>query len=223
MTLPNGKRMPFYPNDMKALLSLMWANSTVQDNVIFEGNKCNKKKPEKDKFGRYIDLEIDRDDTTLVPRCADVHPGIFHGALVNVVGIEGRSIVVDVHAEAAIGNQPVSGYEMTYFNPKTGKEGALINSIMSRVELGKDDPLSVSRNPESTHIVGVHVKLKYVDWEFAKKKETNSESDDKIKKIEFDYDLEIDQNGKVVGGQWRNGKKLTAGDNHGKTNQPDFF
>src|SRR5690606_24999070 len=53
--LPNGKILPFYPDDIKALISLMYANSVVQDNVIVEGLRCDDKRPERDKFGRYID------------------------------------------------------------------------------------------------------------------------------------------------------------------------
>jgi hypothetical protein len=223
VTLPNGKKMPFFPNDIKALVALTWANSTIQSNVIFEGNRCNKKNPDQDKFGRYIDIEKDRDDTELLPRCADVHPGIFHVAMVNILGVEGRSFVVDHNPEAAIANQPVSGYEMTYFNPKDGKEGTLANSVIARSAYGDKDPYAVSRNPESTYIVGVHTKVKYVDWEFPKKKETNSASDDKIKDFEFNYDLELDASGKVVGGQWRVSKKGGNGLFGGKTKQPDYF
>ncbi|WPU63628.1 hypothetical protein [Peredibacter starrii] len=222
VTLPNGRKLPFYPNDIKALISLMWANSTIQSNVIFEGNRCNKKNPDKDKNGRYIDVEKDRDDLELIPRCADVHPGIFHVSMVNILGVEGRSFVVDKTAEAAVANQPVSGYELFYYNPKTGKEGPLSDSVISRNEYGEKDPFRVSRNPEAVSIVGVQVNLKYVDWEFPKKKELNSELDDKIKSFTFNYDLEINSKGNVVGGQWRVNKKGGQGLG-GSTHQPDFF
>jgi hypothetical protein len=223
VTLPNGRKMPFYPNDIKALISLMWANSNLQSNVIFEGNRCNKKNPDKDANGRYIDVEKDRDDTTLLPRCADVHPGIFHVSLINILGIEGRSFIVDKTAEAAIANQPVSGYELYYFNPRNGKEGPLSEAVISREAYGNKDPFRVSRNSESTHIVGVEVKLKYVDWEYPKKKETNGPADDVIKDFSFTYDLELNAEGKVVGGQWRVARKGGAGVLNTKTRQPDFF
>jgi hypothetical protein len=223
VTLPNGKKMPFYPNDIKALVSLMWAHSTIQSNVIFEGNRCNKKNPDQDKFGRYIDVEKDRDDKELIPRCADVHPSIFHVSMVNILGVEGRSFVVDKTAEAAIANQPVSGYEIIYFNPKDGKEGSLSESIISRADYGSKDPYEVSRNASATQIVGVEVKLKYVDWEFPKANPTNFESDDKIKDFSFRYDLELDPAGKIVGGQWRVGKKGGSSIFRAKTHQPDFF
>lgn len=223
VTLPNGKKMPFFPNDIKALISLMWANSTIQSNVIFEGNRCNKKYPDRDKYGRYIDVEKDRNDTELLPRCADVHPGIFHVSMVNLLGVEGRSFVVDHNPEAPIANQPVSGYELTYFNPMTGKDGPLSSSVLSREEYGDKDYFSVSRNAEATHIVGVEVKLKYVDWEYPKKAETNYPSDDKITAFDFTYDLELNAKGKVVGGQWRVSRKGKQGIFSSKTGQPDFF
>jgi hypothetical protein len=224
VTLPNGKRMPFYPNDIKALISLMWANSTIQSNVIFEGNRCNRRYPDRDKYGRYIDVKKDRDDQSLIPRCADVHPGIFHVSMVNILGLEGRSFIVDKTAEAAVANQPVSGYYLSYFNPKTGRRGPLYTSVLSRASYGDKDPFKESRNPDSTHIVGVDVTLNYVDWEFPKKASRNSALNDKIKGFSFTYDLELDQQGNVVGGQWRVNRKvnrkniLTA-----KTHQPDFF
>lgn len=218
--LPNGKKMPFYPNDIKGLISLMWANSTIQNDVIFEGNRCNQKSPATDFYGRYIDIEIDKNDSVLLPRCADVHPAIFHIALINILGIEGRSFVVDKEAKAAIGNQPVSGYELEYYNPKNGKAGSLSEVVLSTREY-KKDPFKVSRNPETTHIVGVSMKLKYVDWEYPKKHETNGNVDDKISEMKFNYDLELNERGEIVGGQWRVGK--TSIFNLGGVNQPDFF
>ena len=44
-TLPNGKKLQIFPSDIKALASMMWANSTIQDNVLLEGNRCNEKNP----------------------------------------------------------------------------------------------------------------------------------------------------------------------------------
>lgn len=221
--LPNGKNMAVYPNDVKALASLMWANSTIQDNVLFEGNRCNKKNPDKDKYGRYIDTEIDQNDKELLPRCADVHPGVFHTTIVNVMGIEGRPIVLDHNAKLPIANQPVGGYELEYFNPKDGKEGPLATSMISVRDYGDKDMYKENRNPETAFIVGVAMNMKYIDWELPKKKETNSPADDVIVDYKFLYDLEINAAGKVVGGQWRVTKKGGTALFKNSTNQPDYF
>lgn len=222
-TLPNGKRMPIYPSDLNALASLMWANSTIQDNVLFEGNRCNKRNPDKDKHGRFIDLEPDQNDTEVLPRCADVHPGVFHVTVMNVMGIEGRPIVLDHNPKLPIANQPISGYELTYFNPKSGKDGTLRETMVSVEEYGDKDPYKANRNPETAYIVGVAMNMKYVDWELPKKKETSSPADDKIVDYKFNYDLEINRRGQVVGGQWRVSKKGGRGLFKQSTNQPDYF
>jgi hypothetical protein len=222
VTLPNNKKMPFYPNDLKALISLMWANSTVQDSVIIEGLRCNRKSPKKDEFGRYYDTKLDKDDTTLLPRCADVHPAVYHTSIVNILGIEGRSFVVDKSAKASISNQPVSGYEYNYFNPETGKDGSLEASTLP-VAKYTDDPFKSARNADTKYIVGIAMTLKYIDWEDPIMHETNSAADDKVSDIKFNYDLELDDNFKIIGGQWRVNKNGTARVIKNSTNQPDFF
>lgn len=222
VTLPNKKKMPFYPSDLKALISLMWANSTVQDSVIVEGLRCNRKRPKKDEFGRYIDTKLDKDDKSPLPRCADVHPAVYHASVVNILGIEGRSFVVDKSAKASIANQPVSGYEYSYYNPDSGKDGTLESSTIAVANYPKD-PFKSARNPETRFIVGVSMKLKYVDWEDPILQETNSPADDKISEFKFNYDLELDGAYKIIGGQWRVDKDGSSRVFGNQTNQPDFF
>ena len=86
--------------------------------------------------------------------------------MVNLIGVDGRSFVVDINPKAAIANQPVSSYEIEYYNPMTGEEGNLRSSAVSVREYGDKDNFAVSRNPETTHIVGANVVLNYVDWEY---------------------------------------------------------
>ncbi len=222
VTLPNKKKMPFYPNDLKGLISLMWANSTIQDSVIVEGLRCNRKSPKKDEFGRYIDVELDKGDKVPLPRCADVHPAVYHASVVNILGIEGRSFVVDKSAKASIANQPVSGYEYTYFHPESGEEGSLEASAVSVANYAKD-PFKAARNVETKYVVGVAMTLKYVDWEDPIMHETNYPSDDKISEFKFNYDLELDSHFKIIGGQWRVDKNGSSRMFKNMTHQPDFF
>lgn len=222
VTLPNGKKMPFYPNDIKALISIMWANSTIQDAVIVEGLRCNQKRPDKDEHGRFIDTEIDQDDKSLLPRCADVHPAVYHSSIVNILGVEGRSFVVDKSSKASIANQPVAGYEYTYYNPENGKDGSLEASALSVANYPKD-PFKDARNVDTRYIVGVAMTLKYTDWENPVMHETNYASDDKISDMKFNYDLELDENFKIIGGQWRVSKDGSSRLIRNTTHQPDFF
>lgn len=222
VTLPNGNEMPFYPHDIKALVSIMWANSTIQSDVIFEGNRCNRKRPAKDKYGRYIDLQMDNTDTELIPRCADVHPGIFHTAMINILGVEGRSFVVDQHAEAAVGNQPVAGYSYSYFNPMTGKVVDFEDAIVSLDDY-ENDPFYESRNPEAKKLIGIDMNLDFVNWVFPNAAQTDAPEFDEMGKMKFRYDLELNERNEIVGGQWRIQRNGKAGAFKKGSGQPDFF
>lgn len=222
-TLPNGRNLPFYPNDIKALASQMWANSDVQNHSLNEGGRCNVRNPDKDKFGRFIDTKVDpQDNGVLRPNCADVHPAIFHTFIVNYLGIEGRSFVYDHNPKAPIANQPANAYGYTYFNPMTGKAGSLAISMVSREQF-KKDPFAISRNPEATHIVGIEMNAQYVNWEKAVKKVENSATDDEIIDNVFMYDLELNSQGEIVGGQWRVTKDDKQVHVAKSANQPDYF
>lgn len=223
VTLADGKRMPFYPNDLKALISLLFANNDLQTDIRFEGLRCDDKKPDKDAYGRYIDKKIYKGNSVHTPNCADVHPGVMHVAIANVLGIEGRSFIFDKDPTAPVANQPASGYELTYFNPQTGKDGSLEQSMVP-VWVFPEDPFKTARNSQTRSIVGIEMKLKYIDWENLVYEENNSSADDKVKDSKFIYDLELDARGNIVGGQWRVRKdSKKAGIGSSGVNQPDFF
>lgn len=226
ITLPNGKRLPFYPDDVKALVSLMFANSVVQDNVVVEGLRCNEKNVRTDEFGRNIDRLPVKEGEEVQPRCADVHPAVWHASLVNLTGVQGRAFVVEIDYHATVNNHPLSGYKFEWFNPKTGKTGDLGASIVNLVDL--KDAYAASRSPHAVKLVGVDMKMLYTDWQNPKEEETDSVENDKIKGQKFMYDLELDAQGNIVGGQWRAQRVLEVRRNSDDTQperieQPDFF
>lgn len=223
-TLPNGKQLPFYPDDIKALVSLLFANSVVQDNVIVEGLRCNDKRPSQDEFGRFVDNMPKKEGEPVLPSCADVHPGVWHASIVNLLGIQGRSFVVDVDANATVNNHPMNSYTHEWFNPSTGESGDLASSVISLE--GYDDPYKNNRSPFAKRLVGVEMEIEYLAWTLPKDRETDGLENDEMDKKKFMYDLELDEQGNIVGGQWRAtktarrfGVKAVAP----KIAQPDFF
>jgi len=220
----SNKKISFYPNDVKGLVSLLWANSLIQDKVLMEGYRCNTNKVKKDKYGRYIDKKPETAGEDWLPRCADVHPALLHIVLANVVGKEQRSFVVDVKPKASVSNQPVTGYTISYFHPKTGKYYGLHDSIVKRKDYAPKDPFRKSRNRDSHYIVGVKVNLYYTDWVKAKVLLNDSSDFDQVKHKDFFYDLELDKNYNIVGGQWRTTKKAKSiFNNIVASDQPDFL
>ncbi|MBT4793180.1 MAG: hypothetical protein HON90_16525 [Halobacteriovoraceae bacterium] len=243
--LPDGRKLTFYPEDIKALTSLLWANSLIQDNkyldsntgknigggVISEGLRCNLENPRLDKWGRFYDNKPDPFNKDHSPRCVGVHPAIWHLGLVNLIGKQGRSFVVEQKIGSEVDNHPMYAYKMSYFNPRTGNfSKSLENNI---IQIDQYDQFKKFRSPRAKYIVGVETEMTYLDWVRPKRRKTNNERNDVEVKKSMMYDLELDENYDIVGGQWRaliTGLDIFsdfAGDNDSveekNHNQPDFF
>lgn len=233
LQMPNGKYLRFFPEDIKALTSLTFANSDIQNPLFvptagpnkgkqlggsifgdYMGLRCYQDTPETDEWGRFYDPKpyAGRGEFQVAPgtanskyeaRCIGVHPAVWHLGVVNVIGIQGRSFVADIDANATVNNHPIAGYEFEYFNPKTTEITYSLNKIMVAVEDYPEDPFKKFRNKNTRFIVGVKAKMLYTNWAYPDKDESNSLKDDDIKSREFIYDLELDANGNIIGGQWR--------------------
>jgi hypothetical protein len=230
VNLPDGRRMPFYPEDIKGLISLTWANSLIQDNVRSEGFRCKRRFPKSDRFGRYYDTIAE--NGVILPRCADVHPAVLHLVLVNLVGRQGRSFIIDRAAKIAVANQPVISYRFDYFNPDTGKDGFFNRALISYDSYRFNDPFFESRHPDTKYLIGVQSTIVYADWTMIKKPKSKNYLTDKTNKLVSLYDLELDERGNIVGGQWRGLKNLNNALNPSKrefhqpvmnTDRPDFL
>lgn len=244
-TLPDGRKLTFLPDDLKALASLLWANSLIQDGkwnpldengnnltdnngekaitggIIMQGLRCNEKRPKTDEWGRFYDAQPDAFSKKLEPRCVGVHPATWHMGLVNILGHQGRSFIVERKVKAAVDNNPMSSYKMEFFNPYTGDYGTLAESVRPANE---EDQFRDFRNPAVKMLVGVRTTMTYIRWDTPARRDHDKEEYDKPKDIEMMYDLELDAEGNIIGGQWRTtevGKNfLNIGADH---TQPDFF
>lgn len=231
--LPDGRQVPFYPDDVKGLVSLAWANSLIQENVLYEGIRCNSDKIKKDEFGRYYDTKAEQvtrtDPTTgkkirdfeVLPRCADMHPALMHLALVNLVGVQSRSLIADKSVNDPINNEPVAEYQFSYFNPYTGEDttGLMIPTAYNASE----DVYASSRHPETAFVLGVESKVTYVANDVTRKPTSRRYNRDVISKMTSLYDLELDAEGNIIGGQWRGYKDLKARKGKPRLSRPDFI
>ncbi|NDC24954.1 MAG: hypothetical protein EBZ49_12645, partial [Proteobacteria bacterium] len=106
VTVPGTKdsSVLWYPNDIKAMITLAWANGSWDSNFI--GRRCEQKK-----IKRFPNGRISSQD------CFDTNPATFHLALGNLVGKEKASFIMDNAYDYQVWNQPVVAYEFTYFNP----------------------------------------------------------------------------------------------------------
>ena len=246
--LPNGKNLKFYPEDIKGLISLYWFNSFIQNNLqkdnngnyqsggtVLVGNRCNIDDIRKDKYGRRYDDKKDPYSGKIEPRCVGVHPAKWHLGLVNLIGVQKRSFIVERKVKTPVDNHPMSSYKSKYFNPNNGFYYSKLERNI--VEIDEDDQFKAYRHKDAKYIVGVRTTMTYLDYHKPFRAETNTEKDDSEVDKRMLYDLELDANYNIVGGQWRTvevGKPQRHGSRrsdefHNRRqrkpnyNQPDFF
>lgn len=184
----------FYPSDIKGLSTLIWAKGDFRTRFI--GGRCNSKDPREDSNGRPVEKD-----------CLDNNPGTWHLAVINQIGISRRALIMDATYDYEVWNQPVYSYSYSYFNPKTKKPmNKLEQAIVRRGEWA--DSRDKLRSKETHFVVGVVMRVKYAS-ENEPSREENQELN--FAEIEYEYDLELDQNHSIIGGEWHS-------DNH-----PDFL
>ncbi|HEX7841428.1 MAG TPA: hypothetical protein VF469_28340 [Kofleriaceae bacterium] len=189
----SGTQVTFYPADIKALASLLWASANTVTKFI--GGRCNDKNPATDANGRVISA-----------KAFDTNPGTWHLAAVNQLGAAGRSMVIDATYDYEVWNQPVAGYEYRYFNPQTMKlANTLADATVARNQYTRDR-FKKYRSRAAASYVGVIMQLRYMVETDPKHRTSDGPSDDAVNTAIYKYDLELNAQGRIIGGEWFTGK-----------------
>jgi hypothetical protein len=186
----DGKnKIKFYPEDIKALGTLLWKQAKFPLKWI--GKRCTYSLPRVDANGRYSQ-----------PECFDTNPGTFHLALVNQIGRAKRSFGMDSTAGYEVWNFPILGYEFKYFNPQTLYYSD--NPKQAIIHIGEftNDRFSQERSPNTTYVVGVETKLNILKDRKALFINLETPEHNASSTTSYKYDLELDQKGNILGGEW---------------------
>lgn len=220
----NGDAVHFHADDIRGLITLKWAQS--RHKTKFVGGRCNKS---------LSNHEIDMDENTGViydQECFDVNPGTFHMVLANQVGTRKQSMVMDATFDAEVWNHPIRSFEIVgYFNIKNGKmyppnaDGSIPERAFENFGSWSDKFRSLRANKwrhahehatrwmtykrehgrefRPAKILGVVTSVSYL----VETKPTHGESlPDQVVKVVYEYDLELDEEGRIVGGEWYSNK-----------------
>jgi hypothetical protein len=190
----------FKVNDIKALVSLGY---TAGVSVDFISLRCNKNDDD-DKIN-YNEFGIP-DGTN--PECADTNAGTFHVVVTNMLGIQKKAFIEDRTFDDEVWNQPVRSFEVTsakWVSTKTA------NELVGAADGGYDYQF----NDNSSSYRHVKMKLNYIT-------ESPQSLDGHLGNIidyytntdHYEYVLELDSSGKIIGGEWV-GKS--------KKDHPDFL
>ncbi len=185
----DGKRtVRFYNDDIRALAVLAWAQTSVDAYLI--GGRCESKA--QDASGH----ELDKD-------CFDTNPGTLHIVAANMLGIQHRSFVLDASADLEVWNQPANGYNLKYWNPMTAQYAPLSEAIVPYADLSQFDQFRQYRHPGTVYMVGVTMDFSYI---FEHQPTGYAEYRDNIVVVNYKYDLELDADKNIIGGEWYTNK-----------------
>lgn len=185
----SGKTIKIYPDDVKALISQLWAQADVP--VSFVGGRCNDKNPKTDERGRIISR-----------KCFDANPASWHLVLLNLMGKEKKSFVFDATYDYEVWNQPLASYKLKYFNPNDKITTDDLNSAKILYTDFKKDPYMKYRSKNIKSIVGVQLDLSYVVENLPYEVDGTDANLPSVVEVTYFYDLEIDENDNVIGGEW---------------------
>ncbi len=175
----------FEVSDIKALLITLYDNTYA----YMLGGRCNAKEVERDENGR---LKADE--------CRDTNAGAFHVVVTNMLGVYKRSFVEDRVGDYEVWNQPVYSYRVTELKEVTLKEALEL--------LGLDPSLEkYPYNEDATAFYEVRMELKYVTESWASTEPFTPVIDRYLRTDNYHYLLEVDENGKIVGGEWLGSSK----------------
>jgi hypothetical protein len=124
-------------------------------------------------------------------------------ALVNQVGHSKRSLVYDMTYDYEVWNQPIQSYEYTYFNPMSRTAVSSLSEAMVDYRYFRSrDVFAGYRKQTPAYVVGIVLKVVYVGETSPDNSETDSADSDHRVVMKYFYDLELDANGVIIGGEW---------------------
>jgi hypothetical protein len=184
---PQGQVL-FSVDDIKALGSLYWANGNYS--TVYAGWRCNESEP-----------ALDADGRVLPPKCFDVNPADWHLVLSHMIAARGESFIVDAENGTQVWNKPVMDFRFEFFDVAdyNRKSTRFRNVIRERSRLGRLRYANY-RSAETVWVVGVRSIVTFGDGQPAGVHTTDR------KVLTFTYDLELDADFRVLGGEWRDGK-----------------
>jgi len=214
---PSGQEVYFHPDDIRGLITLQYSQSPVAS--LFVGSRCNKKL-ETDNPSEKIAIH---EPTGAIwdDACFDNNPRTFHHVIANQVGIRKKSVVIDATLDAEVWNHPVREYSSIYFNLDTMEETYSVEKAKVAYGRKKDQLLGLRNEKWSeahtkskrlkayqrkhgkefrpTSVVGVITELTYL---VETRPKHNKPAPDEFATAYYVYDLELDADGNMVGGEW---------------------
>lgn len=198
VTLKNrdGISVPFGSSDVKALLAHHEAYN-YGGTFGFVGKRCRVRgKVPGEEDARDGNLPIPTEEEFNSADCRDVNAGAFHIVLANLIGIHSRSFVADIDRMNDVWNQPIYGYSSSVKNEEAVTPEHRMQGIERRIRVA------------TSFTYGEELKFWTRELEaeghrnFVSKQPVTGTVHQKYLSKNYEYILELDGAGKIVGGEW---------------------
>ncbi|MEM9102383.1 MAG: hypothetical protein AAGB12_08660 [Pseudomonadota bacterium] len=194
----------FKINDIKALTTLMYTQGRQKNYMSYPCKKSDARgEIQYDQWGRPSADDFE---------CADTNPGALHVIAANFLGIHQRSFVEDRIFDEQIWNQPVRGFDVLETRSVNAEEAM---QLMAKGTNVFDVPKTYQFNDRAVAFQYVKMDLHYiaespltVDGNLSDRVDEFTETD------RYEYLLELDAKGEIIGGEWLG---------RSKRNHPDFM
>lgn len=180
---PQGEVITFRNTDIKGLAALLWSSFNLA--VPIAGARCNSKNPET------------RDGVVIDENCFNTNPGTFHIALLNLLGMRKQVLFMNRVNNQQVWNVPIISYKTSYHSPNKLRGNMELKESLVPIAQLKQDKYTQLRSSDTAFVVGVQTSITF--------------GIGTISTATYEYDLELDKNGVVVGGEWH------------RSDHPDFL
>ena len=196
VTNKDGVKVPFGSSDVKGLLAMHDAYNS-KGTFARVGDRC-------DVRGKVAGEESEEDGPIKPPsaadankdKCADVNAGAFHVVITNMIGINSQGFVADVDRFNDVWNQPVTEYSsevvgaevVTSQEAKRGVKSKLL--IKTKMTYGEELEFYTPELEAEGSIA------------FVSKEPVTNTIHQAFKSKDYAYVIELDENGKIIGGTW---------------------
>lgn len=196
ITNRDGINVPFGSSDVKGLLSMHDAYNS-RGTYVRVGDRCKVKgkvKGEEDKRDGILPIPTEAQKNQA--ECSDVNAGTFHIVLTNMIGINSQGFVADVDRFNDVWNQPVTSYISEVVGMEELNRADLKNGVNSKIRM------------KTKMVYGEELKFRTPELEakghvgFVSKDPVTGTPAQTFEKKFYEYILELDINGNIIGGEW---------------------
>lgn len=174
----------FTPKDIKALLAEVYMSAKF---YFLGGNRCELIAQQS------LPQPSSRTDRLSMGECDDVNPGTFHVALTNWIGIQKHTLIFDTSTKEQVWNYPHYKYEST---------NRVVDATEAMRIITGSGSASYTFNPQAVGFRSVATTVYYSEALRTEVMTSEIASASRFKTSSYNYILELDAAGRIIGGEW---------------------